>query len=142
MEAAGLHLALPGGTPRRTGGLVGACRSRFGHHCGYSAGCRSDGTGVRWLLTQELLRAGPRNWRFAFRITVGSVGLSGDSLPLRGIQPAASLDANCYASDRGDLDLAAVGRALITDLIGANKVRDGRTSELHSFSPAALATLV
>ena len=44
--------------------------------------------------------------------------------------------------DRGDFDLVAVGRALISDPDWAAKVRDGRNSELSNFSPAALATLV
>lgn len=56
-------------------------------------------------------------------------------------QPA-SLDELMRRFDRGDFDLVAVGRALISDPDWALKVRDGRTAELSSFSPAALASLV
>jgi 2,4-dienoyl-CoA reductase-like NADH-dependent reductase (Old Yellow Enzyme family) len=43
--------------------------------------------------------------------------------------------------DRGDFDLVAVGRALISDPDWVLKVRDGRDSELNDYSPAALASL-
>lgn len=77
-------------------------------------------------------------------ISVGSVGLSGEFIAAfagESSQPA-SLDELLRRFDRGDFDLVAVGRALISDPAWAVKVRDGRTAELASFSPAALAALV
>lgn len=77
-------------------------------------------------------------------ITVGSVGLSGEfiaSFGGEGSQPAA-LDELLRRLDRGDFDLVAVGRALISDPDWALKVRDGRASELSNYSPTALAKLV
>jgi len=77
-------------------------------------------------------------------ITVGSVGLSGEFIAAFGGESSqpASLDELLRRFDRGDFDLVAVGRALISDPDWAAKVRDGRTGELSNFSPAALATLV
>jgi 2,4-dienoyl-CoA reductase-like NADH-dependent reductase (Old Yellow Enzyme family) len=77
-------------------------------------------------------------------ITVGSVGLSGEFIAAFGGESSkpASLDELMRRFDRGDFDLVAVGRALISDPDWAAKVRDGRTAELSDFSPAALATLV
>ncbi|WP_299257507.1 NADH:flavin oxidoreductase [uncultured Kushneria sp.] len=43
---------------------------------------------------------------------------------------------------RGDFDLIAIGRALLSDPQWANKVRDGRLDELHDFDTSALDTLV
>ena len=77
-------------------------------------------------------------------ITVGSVGLSGEfiaSFGGEGSQPAA-LDELLRRFDRGDFDLVAVGRALISDPDWVLKVRDGRAGELSDYSPTALATLV
>lgn len=77
-------------------------------------------------------------------ITVGSVGLTGEFIAAFGgesSQPAA-LDELLRRFERGDFDLVAVGRALISDPHWAEKVRDGRNDELASFSPADLATLV
>ncbi|MGQ0708963.1 MAG: NADH:flavin oxidoreductase [Rhodoferax sp.] len=77
-------------------------------------------------------------------ITVGSVGLSGEFLASfagEGSQPA-SLDELLRRFERGDFDLVAVGRALITNPDWALKVREGRNSELGAYSPAALAELV
>jgi len=76
-------------------------------------------------------------------ITVGSVGLSGEFIAAYGGESSkpASLDELLRRLDRGDFDLVAVGRALISDPDWAVKVRDGRNSELSDFSPAALATL-
>ena len=76
-------------------------------------------------------------------ITVGSIGLSGDflaafqgehSIPCR-------LDELMRRFDRGDFDLVAVGRPLLSDSGWAQKIREGRTSELVGFSKEALATL-
>jgi 2,4-dienoyl-CoA reductase-like NADH-dependent reductase (Old Yellow Enzyme family) len=77
-------------------------------------------------------------------ITVGSVGLSGEFIAAFGGESSqpASLEELMRRFDRGDFDLVAVGRALISDPDWAAKVRDGRNSELSSFSPAALASLV
>lgn len=77
-------------------------------------------------------------------ITVGSVGLSGEFIAAFGGESSqpASLDELLRRLDRGDFDLVAVGRALISDPNWVVKVRDGRNSELSDFSPAALATLV
>jgi 2,4-dienoyl-CoA reductase-like NADH-dependent reductase (Old Yellow Enzyme family) len=76
-------------------------------------------------------------------ITVGSVGLSGDFIgAYRGeSSEVSSLDDLTRRLERGDFDLVAVGRALLVDPEWAIKVRDGRQSELKSFSPQALATL-
>lgn len=77
-------------------------------------------------------------------ITVGSVGLSGEFIAAFAGESSkpASLDELIRRFDRGDFDLVAVGRALISDPDWAVKVRDGRHSELSDFSPQALATLV
>jgi 2,4-dienoyl-CoA reductase-like NADH-dependent reductase (Old Yellow Enzyme family) len=77
-------------------------------------------------------------------ITVGSVGLSGEFIASFGGESSkpASLDELSRRFDRGDFDLVAVGRALISDPDWALKVRDGRTAELSDYSPSALATLV
>jgi 2,4-dienoyl-CoA reductase-like NADH-dependent reductase (Old Yellow Enzyme family) len=77
-------------------------------------------------------------------ITVGSVGLSGEFIASFGGESSkpASLDELSRRFDRGDFDLVAVGRALISDPDWALKVRDGRTAELSDYSPAALATLI
>jgi 2,4-dienoyl-CoA reductase-like NADH-dependent reductase (Old Yellow Enzyme family) len=77
-------------------------------------------------------------------ITVGSVGLSGEFIASFGGESSkpASLDELSRRFDRGDFDLVAVGRALISDPDWALKVRDGRTAELSDFSPAALAKLI
>ena len=77
-------------------------------------------------------------------ITVGSVGLSGEFIAAFGGESSkpASLDELLRRFDRGDFDLVAVGRALISDPDWALKVRDGRTAELSDFSPAALGRLV
>lgn len=42
---------------------------------------------------------------------------------------------------RGEFDLVAVGRALISDAHWAAKVRDGRAGELAPFSPESLKEL-
>ncbi|MDT8990512.1 NADH:flavin oxidoreductase [Curvibacter sp. APW13] len=77
-------------------------------------------------------------------ISVGSVGLSGEFIAAFGGESSqpASLDELLRRFDRGDFDLVAVGRALITDPDWAAKVRDGRNDELHAFNPASLAQLV
>ncbi len=78
-------------------------------------------------------------------ITVGSVGLDSDFTSLfeegKGGQ-AASLDNLIERLDRGEFDLVAVGRALLSDPAWAAKIRDDRTEELEPFTREALATLI
>jgi 2,4-dienoyl-CoA reductase-like NADH-dependent reductase (Old Yellow Enzyme family) len=77
-------------------------------------------------------------------ITVGSVGLSGEFIAAFGGEASspASLDELLRRHARGDFDLVAVGRALISDPEWVRKVREGRKDELRDFSRAALAELV
>ena len=76
-------------------------------------------------------------------ITVGSIGLSGDFLAaFRGEAAApSSLDELLRRFDRGDFDLVAVGRPLLSDPRWARKIHEGRFSELRGFAKEALATL-
>lgn len=76
-------------------------------------------------------------------ITVGSVGLSGEFVAgMRGeASKPASLDNLLERLDRGEFDLVAVGRALLVDPNWAEKVRDGRQSELMDYTTDALRTL-
>ena len=77
-------------------------------------------------------------------ITVGSVGLSGDffgAFAGESSQPA-SLDELTKRFDRGDFDLVAVGRPLLSDPNWAAKIRSGKTEELIGFTKEALAELV
>lgn len=77
-------------------------------------------------------------------ITVGSIGLSGEFLnAFRGesSQPTA-IDDLLFRLDRGDFDLAAVGRALLADPHWVAKIRENRTQELQGFTKDALAVLV
>ncbi len=79
----------------------------------------------------------------AATITVGSVGLSGEFLAAfrgEGSKPA-SLDGLIRRLERGEFDLVAVGRALISDPEWVNKVRDRRDHELLDFERGHLATL-
>ena len=76
-------------------------------------------------------------------IAVGSVGLSGDffgAFQGHASQPAG-LDGLVERMERGEFDLVAVGRALLSDAQWARKVRLGQADELADFDPAALATL-
>ncbi len=77
-------------------------------------------------------------------ITVGSVGLSGEFIAGFGGETSApaSLDNLLTRLARNEFDLVAVGRALIVDPDWAEKVRDGRMTELKDFDRGALATLV
>lgn len=79
----------------------------------------------------------------AATISVGSVGLSGDffgAFQGQSSQPA-SLEGLVERMERGEFDLVAVGRALLSDPQWVEKVRDGRGGELRDFDPAALAVL-
>jgi 2,4-dienoyl-CoA reductase-like NADH-dependent reductase (Old Yellow Enzyme family) len=76
-------------------------------------------------------------------ISVGSVGLSGDfGGAFRGesSQPA-SLDGLVARMERGEFDLIAVGRALLSDPGWVEKVRHARIDELRDFDPASFREL-
>lgn len=77
-------------------------------------------------------------------ITVGSVGLTGEFLAAfagESSQPS-SLEELMRRMDRGDFDLVAVGRPLLSDPNWANKIHENRTGELKGFSKEALAKLI
>ncbi|OJW12652.1 NADH:flavin oxidoreductase [Mucilaginibacter sp. 44-25] len=77
-------------------------------------------------------------------ITVGSVGLSGDFFGAFAGESsqASSLDELLRRYDRGDFDLVAVGRPLLSDPQWTKKVHQGHNEQLKGFSPAALGQLV
>ncbi|WP_340398586.1 NADH:flavin oxidoreductase [Paenibacillus sp. FSL H8-0079] len=74
-------------------------------------------------------------------ITVGSVGMPNE--PEAGTDEAKhpGMDELMKRFDQQEFDLVAVGRALLGDPAWAAKMREGRVSEIQSFSPEALATL-
>ncbi|MCC6612220.1 MAG: NADH:flavin oxidoreductase [Anaerolineae bacterium] len=72
-------------------------------------------------------------------ITVGSVGLARDEAVLAG--GPASLDELVRRMERGDFDLAAVGRALLHDPRWAAKVHACSHTELMNFSMESLKIL-
>jgi 2,4-dienoyl-CoA reductase-like NADH-dependent reductase (Old Yellow Enzyme family) len=79
-------------------------------------------------------------------ISVGSVGLAGGDFveQLRGPSlgaPVGSLDDLVRRMAADEFDLIAIGRALITDPIWAQKVREGRLDELLPFEKTQLAAL-
>ncbi|MBK0368330.1 NADH:flavin oxidoreductase [Flavobacterium agrisoli] len=77
-------------------------------------------------------------------ITVGSVGLSGDffgAFAGESSEPT-SLDELNRRFDRGDFDLVAVGRPLLSDPNWVAKIKAGKTNELVGFSKEALGELV
>jgi 2,4-dienoyl-CoA reductase-like NADH-dependent reductase (Old Yellow Enzyme family) len=77
-------------------------------------------------------------------ITVGSIGLSGEFLAAfqgESSQPS-SLDELHRLMDRGDFDLAAVGRSLLADPHWVEKIRDNCISEFKGFTKEALSVLV
>jgi 2,4-dienoyl-CoA reductase-like NADH-dependent reductase (Old Yellow Enzyme family) len=76
-------------------------------------------------------------------ISVGSVGLSSDFITsFQGNAAQASgLDALIARMERGEFDLIAVGRVLLSDPQWVEKVRDGRHEEIRDFDPAAMAVL-
>jgi 2,4-dienoyl-CoA reductase-like NADH-dependent reductase (Old Yellow Enzyme family) len=77
-------------------------------------------------------------------ISVGSVGLDGDffgALAGQSSQPS-SLDELVRRMDRGDFDLIAVGRPLLSDANWVEKIKNNRMDELKGFSKEALAELV
>ena len=77
-------------------------------------------------------------------ITVGSVGLETDFLAKPSAAPIknASIDRLLERLERGEFDLVAVGRALISDPEWARKVHQGRPDEIVEFSPLSLGKLI
>lgn len=77
-------------------------------------------------------------------ITVGSVGLSGEfTAAFRGESSTAQpIDDLARRHARGEFDLVAVGRALLSDPDWVTKMRTGRAAELRGFAPDMLKTLV
>ena len=76
-------------------------------------------------------------------ITVGSVGLSSDFIGAFAGQdsktrPIADVIERLA---KGEFDMVAVGRAVLQDPFWAQKIREGRTSELKDYDAKALATL-
>ena len=93
-------------------------------------------------------------------ITVGSIGLETDFIETLGRKDAGSTPSNAGPGtspgsgaamqhltrlaamcDAGEIDLAAVGRALIADPAWASKLRRGQLDAVQPFSRAALAQL-
>lgn len=76
-------------------------------------------------------------------ITVGSVGLDNDmASAFRGQNSAVQpLDAIADMVVRGEVDLVAVGRALLMDCEWARKIRENRLEELRPFEVQAMKTL-
>ncbi|QLF92046.1 NADH:flavin oxidoreductase [Pseudomonas sp. ABC1] len=80
----------------------------------------------------------------ATTISVGSVGLAEDFFGAFGGKGSGATDLQGDLNgrlERGEFDLIAVGRVLISDAQWVNKVREGRTGELEGFKAADLATL-
>jgi 2,4-dienoyl-CoA reductase-like NADH-dependent reductase (Old Yellow Enzyme family) len=78
-------------------------------------------------------------------MTVGSVGLADSEFQtlFESGKGADKADVDLVAAmvERGEVDLVAVGRALLGDPEWAVKIRDGRSGELQSFDAAAVHTL-
>lgn len=79
-------------------------------------------------------------------ITVGSIGLDTDFItsfqPGKGAGLSGENLARLVAMvDRGEVDLVAVGRALLSDPEWAVKMRDGRAGDLAPYSAEALKSL-
>lgn len=80
----------------------------------------------------------------AATISVGSVGLSGDMLGAfkgESSQPT-DLDRLVTRMEKGEFDLIAVGRALLSDPAWARKVRDTEFHALKGFEASSLAELI
>lgn len=76
-------------------------------------------------------------------ITVGSVGLSSDFIGAfagQGSKTRPIADV-IERLEKGEFDMVAVGRALLQDPLWAQKIKDGRLSELADYDAKALATL-
>ncbi|MNL69833.1 NADH:flavin oxidoreductase / NADH oxidase family protein [compost metagenome] len=77
-------------------------------------------------------------------ITVGSVGLSSDffgAFAGESSEPTSLEELN-RRFDRGDFDLVAVGRPLLSDPNWVAKIKTGKMDELKGFSKEALGALV
>jgi 2,4-dienoyl-CoA reductase-like NADH-dependent reductase (Old Yellow Enzyme family) len=76
-------------------------------------------------------------------ITVGSVGLSGEFIAaFKGESSHPEpLDELIRRFERGDFDLVAVGRAMVSDPEWVSKIRGGRHAELQGFSRESLKQL-
>jgi 2,4-dienoyl-CoA reductase-like NADH-dependent reductase (Old Yellow Enzyme family) len=76
-------------------------------------------------------------------ITVGSVGLTGDFIGSFSGESSApsSLSDLLRRYERGDFDLVAVGRVLLSDPAWTQKIQEERLSALVGFSPESLAML-
>jgi 2,4-dienoyl-CoA reductase-like NADH-dependent reductase (Old Yellow Enzyme family) len=80
-------------------------------------------------------------------ITVGSIGLDTDFITSFMPGKGAGLSGENFERliamvDRGEVDLVAVGRALLSDPHWATKLRDGRMGEFAPYSAEALKSLV
>jgi 2,4-dienoyl-CoA reductase-like NADH-dependent reductase (Old Yellow Enzyme family) len=78
-------------------------------------------------------------------MAVGSVGLDNDMIASLHRQEATSAAARLDVLDamlaRGDFDLVAIGRALLSDAEWVAKIRDGRAADLRGFDRADLDVL-
>jgi 2,4-dienoyl-CoA reductase-like NADH-dependent reductase (Old Yellow Enzyme family) len=76
-------------------------------------------------------------------ITVGSVGLSGEFIAAFQGESShpSSLDELLRRMERGDFDLVAVGRAVLSDPEWVTKIRENRAEHLLDFTREALTTL-
>ncbi|HAD26570.1 MAG TPA: 12-oxophytodienoate reductase [Alphaproteobacteria bacterium] len=76
-------------------------------------------------------------------MSVGSVGLDDEFMAsMRGASAGvADITRLVECLEREEFDLIAVGRALLVDPDWANKIRDGRLSEVEPFVPEALGYL-
>lgn len=79
----------------------------------------------------------------AATISVGSVGLTNDFINVFSGEKAEpqGIDGIIERMERGEFDLIAVGRALITEPEWVEKVRDGRFDQMETFDPASLHNL-
>jgi 2,4-dienoyl-CoA reductase-like NADH-dependent reductase (Old Yellow Enzyme family) len=80
----------------------------------------------------------------AVTISVGSVGLSGDFMTAFAGESSrpTSLERLVERMDRGEFDLIAVGRALLSDPAWVSKVSNGEMEKLRDFHVASFETLV
>lgn len=80
----------------------------------------------------------------AATISVGSVGLSNDMIAAFGgaSSTPVGLDNLIERMERGEFDLIAVGRALLSDPLWLRKIRTGSSDSLKAFTAAAMAELV
>ena len=80
----------------------------------------------------------------AATMSVGSVGLATDFLNVFGedaVSETAGLDRLIERMERGESDLIAVGRILITEPNWVELVREGRFKDIRPFDSKALAQL-